>query len=128
MPGLRNISLSARPAFIADLANYPMSTKENDILRSSKRFDLSPSNLKNLSGKKTIGLPRTQSKQSLTGNNSPKNEDFQEVSKHMILSNKDLLIHQHQQKNTLRKLPNSVEAVEVDNMPSDISDDEWGEV
>lgn len=28
----------------------------------------------------------------------------------------------------LRKLPDGVNAVEVENMPSDISDDEWGEI
>ena len=31
-------------------------------------------------------------------------------------------------KTTLRKLPDNVRMVEVENMPSDISDDEWGEV
>lgn len=96
MPGLRNISHSARPAFIADLAKYPMSTKENDILRSSKRFDLTPSNLENLLGKKTTGLPRNQSKHDLTGTNSPKNLNSQEASKKLLMSNNDLVIQHHQ--------------------------------
>ena len=28
----------------------------------------------------------------------------------------------------MRKLPDGVRTVEVENMPSDISDDEWGEI
>ena len=31
-------------------------------------------------------------------------------------------------KTTLRKLPDNVTAVEIENIPSDISEDEWGEV
>ena len=33
-----------------------------------------------------------------------------------------------QSKATLRKLPDNVTAVEIENIPSDISEDEWGEV
>ena len=105
--GLRNVSLAAKQSRIVGVdssKNYPMTTKEVNGQRNGHHTSLMQ-NLNNMmasgSNRKTESQPAKQAASTRSTKLSGQK---------------------------LRKLPDGARAVEVEDLPSDISLDEWGEI
>ena len=102
--GLRNLSLTTRQSGVVGGVNnlFPQSTRENPVLRQSGSIALMP-----------------LATQMMVSNSAQRKPESQPTG----ASIDGRRIHQK-----LRKLPDTQRYQEVENIPSDISDDEWGEI
>ena len=110
--GLRNLSLAAKVTPSDSSLQYPATTKPTNgatSLRQVAGHSTLQTNLNSV-GAQIAGGRRTESQPS--GGKFPHN-----TTRSTKMSGQKL-----------RKLPDGVRTVEVENMPSDISDDEWGEI